>query len=303
MFRAIIALICLGFYGSAFSANYKVLSWNTFLLPDYLKRTYHNERLPKLIEKLESSDYDFIMLQETFTRSSYKKLNRALQAKGYFTSGKPFRRFYKPFNSGLVIFSKYPLSDVKIMLFDHLAAEDKFSSKGVLFSKATLPTGDKVQLATTHFQAKQGKKYQAIRESHIDQIVDVFRRVFNEKSIPVIFGGDFNIGESYGAEHSSFMRRFKELGLVTTKPASRQVYTSDCVGNSLKKHLKPTCSSRKQVDYIFYRAKGNSSNKELKPSLMSDLIILDFKDRYKTKDGILPLSLSDHMSVEALIDL
>ena len=272
-------------------------------MPDYLKTTYHDERLPGIISILENSDYDFIMLQEAFTKKSFKKLNKALKRKGYYSTGKPFRRFYKPFNSGLVIFSRYPLSDIKIMLFDHLASADKFSSKGVLFALATLPNGEKIQLATTHFQAGRSKKYRAIRETHIDQIEDVFKKVFNNRSVPVIFGGDFNIGESYGSEYKHFEARFKKLGMVTSAPVSRQLYTSDCISNSLKKHLKPECTSRKQVDYIFYRGRESDGFSKSKKNLISDLVIRDFVGAYKTKEGLKRMSLSDHLSVEALIDL
>jgi len=303
MFRSIICMTCLFVSFSAFSADYKVLSWNSFFLPTYLKKAYQVERLPKFINVLENSDYDFILLQEVFTKTAYKRINRAMKAKGYYSSGKPFRRFYKPINSGLIIFSKYPLTDVKIMLFDHLAAEDKFSSKGVLFAKASLPNGDVIQLANTHFQSKSDEKYKNIRKTHINQIQSVFKNVFNDENVPVIFGGDFNIGNNYGEEFSDFMAKFKKLGLTTLPPASRQTYTSDCIVNSLKKLLKPDCEARKQVDFIFHRPSGYHLKSKNRVNSITDLIVIDYKDNYKTKNGHRNMSLSDHMSVEALIDL
>lgn len=302
MFRPISFVICLCISLSALGSELSVLSWNTFLMPDYLRKAYHDERLPSLVKALEKSDYDIIMLQEVFTRKSYKKLNKSLSERGYYTTGYPFRSIYKPFNSGLVIFSKFPMSDVEIMLFDKLAAADKFSSKGVLFAKAHLPDGKVVQLATTHFQAKKGEKYRKIRKSHISQIMKSFKKHISPE-MPVIFGGDFNIGSNYGAEADHFFNAFKKLGLATTEPKGHLHYTSDCIGNSLKNHLNPTCDSRKQVDYIFARSGKNSSSKNLNSgeAPIGDLLVLDIEADYRTDDGVKRMSLSDHLSVEAKI--
>lgn len=302
MFRPFITLIFLFVSLSASSADLSVLSWNTFLLPSYLKKSYHDERLPSLVEALKSSDQDIIMLQEVFTRKAYKKLYKALKPLGYYSTGKPFRSIYKPFNSGLIIFSKYPLTDIEIMLFDELAADDKFSSKGVLFAKANLPSGEVIQLATTHFQAKHSKKYQDIRKTHITQITQSFKKHI-PSNIPVIFGGDFNIGEHILAERDNLMASFKKLGLSSIKPKGRLRYTSDCIGNSLKRYLRPDCDSRKQVDYIFFRTSISSGVKKMFKDTIGDLLVFDYVGDYMTDDGMKKLSLSDHLCVEAKISL
>lgn len=277
----------------------KVLSWNTFLMPSLLKKSFHDERLPHIKDVLKKSDYDIIMLQEVFTNKSYKLLNKELSRLGYHSTGKPFRSVYKPVNSGLVIFSKFPMKDVEIMLFDELAAEDKFSSKGVLFAKIKLPTGEIVQLATTHFQAKRDEKYQKIRSTHITQIENAFKTKIPSK-MKVIFGGDFNITENQKEEYDNFKSNFSSLGLNSKRPSGRLLYTSDCIDNSLKKYLRPDCDSRKQVDYIFVR-NINDGTKKSKLNTVTDLMVLDIEADYKTDDGIRKLSLSDHLSVEASI--
>ncbi|MAZ48174.1 MAG: hypothetical protein CME65_06405 [Halobacteriovoraceae bacterium] len=288
-------LLFLSFQVSA--KDFKVLTWNIFMLPTWAKKVKQNERLGPIAEHLAQTDYDFIMLQEVFTKKSFREISKALEENYPYNTGKPFRKWYRITNSGLVIFSKYPLDNTKIYLYYCMAHADRFSSKGFLISTATLPDGSKIQVGTTHLQARTGEKYEKIRSRQLRKIEKEILGKEKNPSYPFIVGGDFNIDWYQSNQADEFLSRMSALPIEFAVPKGELIYSSDYANNDLIQYLKPERTSQKFIDYIFAYPGENlgTSIKEIK--------VLDIEGTYVLRKRPGKHNLSDHHAVEAIISI
>ena len=267
------------------------------MLPTWAKKVKQNERLGPIAEHLAQTDYDFIMLQEVFTKKSFREISKALEENYPYNTGKPFRKWYRITNSGLVIFSKYPLDNTKIYLYYCMAHADRFSSKGFLISTATLPDGSKIQVGTTHLQARTGEKYEKIRSRQLRKIEKEILGKEKNPSYPFIVGGDFNIDWYQSNQADEFLSRMSALPIEFAVPKGELIYSSDYANNDLIQYLKPERTSQKFIDYIFAYPGENlgTSIKEIK--------VLDIEGTYVLRKRPGKHNLSDHHAVEAIISI
>jgi len=133
----------------------KVLSWNIYMLPSFLGRGTAS-RAEAIGNLLASSDYDVIVFQEAFDATSRKIISRLLQPAFLFEAGpanqKPFS--FKT-NSGIWIFSKYPIRNSASIIFKTRMGIDAFSRKGALLAEIEV-RGQRVQIIGTHLQNAGG---------------------------------------------------------------------------------------------------------------------------------------------------
>lgn len=291
----IVLLFLLSLQASA--KDFKVLNWNIYMLPTWTKNTKQTQRTKPIAEYLAKTDYDFIMLQEVFTRHSYREITKALKEKYPYNTGRPFRKWYRITNSGLVIYSKYPLEDTKIYLYYGMAHADRFSSKGFLITTATLPDGKKVQLGTTHLQARTGDKYEAIRSKQLRKIEKWILGKEKNPDYPFLVAGDFNIDWYESGQSTELIERLSTLPLEFIVPEGELIYSSDYSNNDLIQYLKPDRRAQKFIDYIFaYPSKFGSVK-------MQEIKILDIEGTYVLRKKPGQHNLSDHHAVEATISV
>ena len=150
--------------------EFKILTYNIQRLP-YLFRPELN--INNLLES-----YDIICLQENFCPIfGFNKVN--------YTSIIPSSPFYKIVNSGLSIYSKYPIEYIDFVKFDNLKSIDRMSDKGFLVVKI-LDT----YIINTHLQACYNFK-----EHHINETNHNLHNIIQycKKYKKVLICGDFNL--------------------------------------------------------------------------------------------------------------
>lgn len=290
-------VLCLFIGMNVQAAELKVLSWNAYMLPKIAKKTFQNTRAKLIANHDTMKESDIIMFQEVFTKKSFKIISEELLKTHPYHTGKPFRSFFKPINSGLVIFSKYPLSDIRFKLYKGMAHADFFSSKGVLMATATLPDNQKVRLATTHLQAQSGEKYTRIRSRQLEVIRKSLFEGYANDDLPLIFGGDFNISH-HSPLHEYFWDFMDFHGAEYLKPQGKLIWSAEYATNDMLKCLSDNTDKQKWIDFVFLHPKKSNLK-------MIDFQIHNFTgsyDLYETGEKS-EYSLSDHHAAEATISL
>lgn len=270
------------------------------MLPKIAVQKNHQSTRTRLIAQyLKETDYDFIFLQEAFTKYSYRHLVQEISEVYPFNTGSPFRRPLLPVNSGLVIFSKYPLKDTVIYPYYGMREADRFSSKGALVSIATLEDGTEVQLCNTHLQAQKHRGL--IRARQLRKIQSMVLEQFKQKDKPLILAGDFNIGKYHDQEFEGMMAILNQFDVRTMEAQGELRYTTDYETNDMKQRYSEPDSLNDFIDYIFAFSSDQS------PLKFNHLKVINIKGSYdlfsqpdwqeKT------YSLSDHHAVEAIINI
>jgi hypothetical protein len=113
----------------------------------------------------------------------------------------PEKGAFKIFNSGLVIFSKYPIRNELYIPFEGLTGRDSLYSKGILNC-----TIQKINIINTCLQYGDTTKNKKSRTNNIDQLLKSIKHYINPN---FVFSGQFNI--SY--ESLEFNKLQTELGL------------------------------------------------------------------------------------------
>lgn len=146
-----------------------ILTYNVWMRPTFLFYNNQVDRAWKLTDSLKSNNFDIILLQECFDKKCIKIIVEQLKSI-YPYIIEPIR-VCTPINSGLLVLSKYPLSDVKFQKFDKLVGADRLASKG--FVSFTIDVcGLKISSMVLHQQAGDSKKRSRIRENNLSLISD-----------------------------------------------------------------------------------------------------------------------------------
>lgn len=275
-----LTLICFSIAFSLAAKELKLLSWNAFLLPGFVgvvMDIHQEKRIPLIANFINKGDYDIVALQEVFTEKYYKKLKSRLKEKYPHDTGLPFRTWYKPVNSGLVIFSKLPLSHEKFHPFQRQRHADMFSSKGIQEAQVLISGTRKIHVINTHFQARP--EHAAIRK---EQLKILEKKVLKSKPKEeiVVLAGDFNIDQ----KTPEYKRLLKSGGLSPMRLLGPLFFTTDSEINSFRSDGR-----RELIDYIFVRGANVKEQKVLNP--------------IGAYSNLKAASLSDHQPVETVIEI
>ena len=165
-----------------------ILSWNIRGLSLYIDADIR-ERIMNVILGFGT---DILCLQECFDDDLREILcNRLLQTYPFYVSGNLSKRFVVGEDSGLMIFSKYPITNYKFFKYTDSFGADYMSNKGVIYVKI----GD-VNIATTHIQSEGCCGVCTFRDkivilSQINELID--NNPFDNK---MIVCGDLNKTEA-----------------------------------------------------------------------------------------------------------
>lgn len=162
----------------------KVLTLNTWMIP--LQRKMAKARAEAIGREL--GNYDIAMMQEAFTagiRKTMATVAKSSNLSNCYQTRKPFR-----INSGMYSFTRFEVTKTDFMRFFNCRGVQCFSGKGVLYMQIKLPNGQRIDLFSTHLQAYE--KDRRVRNRQLKRVIKYINRK-NDKSIPVIFVGDFNI--------------------------------------------------------------------------------------------------------------
>jgi endonuclease/exonuclease/phosphatase family metal-dependent hydrolase len=270
----------------------KILNWNTYQLPKYIKNSKQDVRAHLIAKYIRENaeQFDVITLQEVFTTSGRSILQQQLADLYPYQSGTPNRKWYKPVNSGLLILSKYPLSNQYFYMFRGLRTADLFSSKGILAVTITLTNGKKVHLATTHMQAEEHAKSVKVRESQYRYMKEVVIPHYQVDHNPFIITGDFNIDMYDEKEFSPFLEYMQFAVPIYTGLLQ---YTYDATINTLTSDQ----TTQQVLDYVFVVPNQNSHEITIKTNTILNPMG-EFYYRNKNEN-----SLSDHFPLHTVIEL
>jgi endonuclease/exonuclease/phosphatase family metal-dependent hydrolase len=259
----------------------KLLSWNIFMLPGGF--THLNGRRADAIgHVLASSDYDIVVFQEAFCPLARRKIRRLLESRFPYQAGPANRKLFSlKTNSGLWIFSRYPILSHQSIVFKNRQGLDALSRKGALLVEVDI-NGKSVQIAGTHLQNSGGPW---IRHA---QCVEFYERLLkpNRKGgIPQIICGDFNINKNSSDTSYHFM--LASLDATDCDLGGEIHCTYDRPGNDLQVEKG---SGRDLIDYILFRENGSWID-----STRSQVKVIRKRWHSRHED------LSDHYAMEAQI--
>ncbi len=286
--KIIVSLFLVLFSMNSFSEELKTLTWNVFMLPKPINFSKQVERTHLIAAELKNTDYDIVLLQEAFIARFRNTIAKEVKAKYPHTAHLPkSRRLLHFINSGLFILSKHPFEIIDHHYFNHCTHSDCFSAKGVLLIEISLPSGKKVQVATSHMQAWDDKKAVEVRKLQIDEINDLLK-TYSRPGIPQILAGDLNIDGKIDLEYPSAL---KALGMTSSPLEGPLDYTNSFKVECYKTPGSPDAQPQ-WLDHVWLKTNDTETQvleKKVRP----------FKAMMNKKN----CSLSDHYGVEAIIKL
>lgn len=226
---------------TAHAYDFKVLSWNVYMLPKPLKESLQNTRTRIIPEQLKNTNYDLIFMQEAFT-GSFRNAVRSAMKKTHphtYYLGNRFRRITL-FGSGLMVLSKFPVKILGSTYFYTCSGADCFADKGAALMEITLPGGQKVHVMNTHMQASNFRG--SIRMKQLGQIKALLAR-HAQADIPQFLVGDLNIDD----DEPEFQLGLALLGMDYARPTGPITYTTGRVNSCYK-----TGSKKDWVDHMWF---------------------------------------------------
>ncbi len=261
----------------------KILSWNIYMLPGFLG-TGKKPRAEAIGQLLASSDYDVIVFQEAFHGNARKILSRLLSPAFPFQAGPANQKLLSlKTNSGIWIFSKYPIEQSHSIIFNTRHGTDAFSRKGALLAEIRIE-GQAVQIVGTHLQNAGGDW------RRFSQCVELYNRLLlkhERLGVPQIVCGDFNIDRYRSMEGYQYMLQVLNAADGTSTGINNFSY------DRLKNDLTNESGTRQDlIDYVLLR---QSENQEV----AGERRIRILQHPWSTKHR----DLSDHFALEAEVPL
>jgi endonuclease/exonuclease/phosphatase family metal-dependent hydrolase len=197
------------FCQSSISDTLKITSWNLHLLPaPVLFRSKKKKRTDFIIENFNSNlENDVLIFQEVFHRKRRKQLIKGLsQTYPYYTKivNKANHKLLKT-NSGLVIFSKLPLEEIKTIKFNDCSDSDCMAFKGAQLVNIKFNQKE-IFIINTHLNSEPPR---SIAIEQMKLIKDSLAKLAYAKSPYVFIGGDFNINKSDSSNYCKMIKIFK----------------------------------------------------------------------------------------------
>jgi len=260
----------------------KIATWNVQLLPELyspvskLLRKKQKIRSPKIIQYLNASKFDVVVLQEVFDKKRAKEFVSNLSIT-YPYILKPIKngRSIK-LSSGLMILSKYPFELVKHEIFNVSKNSDRWAQKGCSLIKIKI-NQKSILIAGLHLDSKnevsRNLQYKLVNEKIIKPYIS--------DSIPFFLAGDFNT-DVKSKDYQQMLKLFK---LNNFKLKDDRPYTYDEYNSWNPKGYKSW------IDFILY-------NETIKAQVIDQYIL-----RPKMQHEKSSIDLSDHFQivVEAVI--
>jgi len=182
---------------------------------------------------------DVVALQETFT----SRAGDLEETAGYPTFVRQTQGGFLKTNAGLTLLAAHPQLATEFVPFEQAAAGDWFARKGVLFLRVDVPGVGPVDLYDTHFQAKAGAKYDAIRQHDVAVLVKFVKA--KAAGHPTFIMGDFNADPD-----SAPIAALKAALPLRDAYASVHPGQPGWTAGPDNPHRKPG-SAGKRIDYVF----------------------------------------------------
>jgi endonuclease/exonuclease/phosphatase family metal-dependent hydrolase len=235
----------------------KVITFNAAILDVcvfgysfYRPLEFIQQRLQHLAIALEQSDADIIFLQELFHRNYQDTLSHALKRSYPYVLGHAPRGWKLRLGNELLIFSRFPLTDGKLVRFSHAPAEElRHTSKGFYHAQVILPAIGPLNLINFHMSAggkhlhPQSSTMEAIRQKQIEQFLD-----YSQKLNQTLLAGDLNAGPEVSTDNYEQMLTSNYHDLFSQSGAKGISWDPD---NPLVKQGSDSHLPAQRIDHIF----------------------------------------------------
>ncbi|MEH1865087.1 MAG: endonuclease/exonuclease/phosphatase family protein [Nostoc sp.] len=252
-------------------------------------------RLDSIIAEVQKLNPDIVGFSEVWANDSKKKFISALKSQLEYSA---WDKNEDPLEigSGLLLLSRFPLSNVSFTKYNKLSGSDSKSQKGFLIATAKIDS-QKLLIVHTHTQADDNNDAIEARKQNINQLHSSISSAA-DRSIPVILLGDLNItGENESGTSTKeyeFLcdilkqsQMFDSYRTLNPNTAPDLGYTCDAVHNKLIKYFAPNDAKnkvRQRLDYMF--ARGITPTSVTVPKTFT----------FQTSDGT--MDLSDHYPLD-----
>jgi endonuclease/exonuclease/phosphatase family metal-dependent hydrolase len=277
----------LSFPIAGFAQEFKVLTWNTFLIPPPWNSTKQVERADIMKKLLPDMGHDVMFFQEAFYDRQRNKIIQALNKNYPFIAvPRKGRKLKQIQDSGLFVASKLPMQVLDQVIFKNCAKADCMSSKSAILVEITLPSGKQVQFINTHLQAWNNPKTISIRKKQLIQIKTMMAKHLKH-AIPQILVGDLNVDGKVGQEYASSL----ELMEMSSTPLEGPIMGTN--GFSTKGcYKKPGEDNEEWLDHLWLKANASEI------TITSKRVVLMIGELNSVQ-----CPLSDHSAVEAVIKI
>lgn len=283
----------------------KVLSVNLHLFPDYLKQNElsTSATVNGIVERILalSDEPDVIVFQELWTgKGRYLLSNMFKDRWPYILTDCRIGKFLFGLNSGLAVYSKYPIVDFVRCDYRDRMGDEVFARKGCLALKLEIGANEDgskkyFYCFNTHLQAGIGriasyldkipllgpwlnkiilhtdKSTSEVKRKQIDQakqIIDNFVGEDANKGVHMLFAGDFNTSNTDVVEYDYMLNAFDAIDTFSSEYSP---YPGSVISEK---------NVNRRIDYQLDMTKGNNKLKG-----------------YSIIDETLPVPYSDHMTL------
>lgn len=222
-------------FGPTFEGPYeiKVLSYNIFLRPPFVKNNaddFKNERLAEFMRS-QLDRFDIVCLQEMFNLANYRQrlLLKIAHERGFTYHAKSVDPHWfsgKFIDAGLVILSKYPILETDGMIYKAGNQIDSWAAKQVIYAKVQVSPTFFVHVFNTHMQASYYDNHESInvindkaRATQVQEMADFIKQKTDGSPYPALITGDFNIDSRGETNEYKYMMET----LVTAKPTIKDL--------------------------------------------------------------------------------
>jgi endonuclease/exonuclease/phosphatase family metal-dependent hydrolase len=254
--------------------SFRMLTFNTWGLPVPIGRQVP-ERFSRLSQSL--AGFDWVTLQETFTRHAAQlRTSRIYPFQAWQSEG----GFFK-ISSGLYTLSRFPIVAQEFREFRQSTDFDRFSRKGVLFTRLQVRPDLRVDVYNTHYQAQDVAEAERIRQHEDNRVLAEMVRA-HDQGHPTFIQGDLNCLD-HGPAYQDLRRRLPLRDLWRETRAGDPGWTMDRGRN-------PHTPDQERLDYLFFLDD---------PRWQAQVEHIDLALTAPVRG----LYLSDHLGVQATITL
>lgn len=233
-------------------------------------RKKQKDRAPRIIQYLNNTNFDVVILQELFDQSITKKFCQDLSINYPYILSPIKEGFTVKMTSGVMILSKYPYELIAHEIFNVSKKTDNLAQKACSLIKVNI-NGKNILIGGTHLDSRN-------EESRILQSKLTKERIitpFINDTIPMFLAGDFNVNNpSNGYDSLARLFNLENYQLNDDRP-----YTFDEFNSWNEKGYKSW------IDFIFYQ-------KTKKIEVLDQYILRPVMTYKKTK-----MDLSDHYQI------
>lgn len=244
--------------------SFKILSLNVGQMPFPLGLDSRDKRLKLLIDTiLSNEDLDVLCFQELFRKEARISIvNKLKDEYPYYLVDSSSGKYYIGVNSGLAIFSKYPIIDTIKHTYKHFRGVENFAKKGLLGVKIKI-TDMFINIFNTHLQSGIGSEpcvckifdyfsdspgsNMSSTELKIAQVEELAHEieVFCYETEKVVSVGDFNI-LTRKSDYVSLKDIMESIELFDTFSSDDSPLQSSVIGEN------------KRIDYVWSDIEGYS---------------------------------------------